>query len=53
MKGHVDDMKSKDYLAVDDVNHRFINTNRKLKEKRTHCLKKLYFRYNTVVFSDS
>lgn len=44
-------MKYKEYLAVDDVNHRFINTNRKLKGERKHCLKQLCF--NTKPFSHS
>lgn len=40
-KGSADDgAKQRDYLAVDDVNHRFINTDRKLEDKGTHYLKR-------------
>lgn len=44
-------MKYKEYLAVDDVNHRFKNTNRKLKRERKHCLKQLCL--NAQPFSHS
>lgn len=46
-------MKFKKYLAADDVNHRFINTNRKLKEKKDMLFKAAAFKYTTVVFSHS
>lgn len=44
-------MKYKEYLAVDDVNHRFKNTNRKLKRERKHFLKQLCL--NAQPFSHS
>lgn len=31
-------LKDKEYLAIDDVNHRFINTNRKLKGKKRYTV---------------
>lgn len=46
----VDDMKYKEYLSIDDVNHRFINTNRKLKDKRHQGLKLLYLNKLSAYF---
>lgn len=43
-------MKYKKYLAADDVNHRFINTNRKLKEKKDTLFKAAVSKYTTVFF---